>query len=406
MTQRLTIVMPLRGRPLFTLRFLWHANAARLPYRFILADGQVVPALAGALENSRKIFPEIDVEYIRYPDDASFADYFAKMHDAMRRVETPYAMFVDNDDFLAHAGIERSIEFLDANPDYVCCGGGVAGISAYIRKDPSLGGLVGPLNKLSFRYMPYDRSLDLDSFSATERLVRGLRNSWSWYAVYRTPALLTIRREAAEMSLSDLQLHEKFCAMRTLTLGKARSDPATIAYLRQYWTSLQYPFSHDWVHHLVRSRFNTDFAEIMRRISTAAGAADNVDPASVNDKLLSDIISWFGDFLVRSYGPYAALRRYLRARVPGLLIWAKSRRRYSSSRERRNLLAKLRQHGASDGYVRAFSAELAQIEDVISGSAFARFIGSYAPVFPSEVMHKPTATAASAREPLSRGQSA
>ena len=30
MSARLTIVLPLRGRPLFTLRFLWHANAARL----------------------------------------------------------------------------------------------------------------------------------------------------------------------------------------------------------------------------------------------------------------------------------------------------------------------------------------------------------------------------------------
>ena len=45
--------MPLRGRPLFTLRFLWHANRARLPYRFIIADGQVRPRLAAILD---KIF--------------------------------------------------------------------------------------------------------------------------------------------------------------------------------------------------------------------------------------------------------------------------------------------------------------------------------------------------------------
>ena len=50
MTQRLTIVMPLRGRPLFTLRFLWHANAARLPYKFILADGEVRPELSRLLD--------------------------------------------------------------------------------------------------------------------------------------------------------------------------------------------------------------------------------------------------------------------------------------------------------------------------------------------------------------------
>ena len=394
MSARLTIVLPLRGRPLFTLRFLWHANAARLPYRFILADGQVLPAMAGFLEDSRKIFPNIDVEYIRYPDDTDFAAYFSKMFDAMRRVQTPYAMFVDNDDFLICSGLERSLDFLEANPDYVCCGGGIAGFSAYVRNEPALNGLVGPLNKLSFRYMPYDRSLDLSSSSATDRLLRGLRNSWSWYAVFRTPALTTIRREAAEMGLSDLQIHEKFCAMRTLTLGKARSDSATIAYLRQYWTSLQYPFAKDWAHHLVRSHFSTDFEEVIRRISTEAATADGVDASIVSQKLLDDITRWFGNFLVRSYGPYAALRRYLRERVPGLLIWAKTRRRFSVPLERRKLLTKLREHGASDEYIKVFTAELAQIEDIICGPAFANFIGPYVPLFATDAVRKPVATAA------------
>jgi hypothetical protein len=73
MTQRLTIVIPLRGRPLFTLRFLWHANAARLPYKFILADGEVRPDLSRLLDDAHKLFPNIDVDYIRYPDDTDFA---------------------------------------------------------------------------------------------------------------------------------------------------------------------------------------------------------------------------------------------------------------------------------------------------------------------------------------------
>jgi glycosyltransferase domain-containing protein len=259
MTQRLTVVVPLRGRPLFTLRFLWHANAARLPYKFIIADGEVRPDLSRLLDDSRKLFPALDIDYVRYPDDTNFGRYFAKMSDALQRVQTPYVMLADNDDFLAFTGLEHSIDFLDANPDYVCCGGGIGGFAVYARKYPWLGGLCGPLNKLAYRYMPYDRSADLGSPSAAKRLSRGLRNSWSYYAVFRSPALLTIWREVVDMNLSDLQLHEKYCAMRTLTLGKARSDPGTIAYFRQYWTTLRSAFSKDWVHHLVRSRFSTDF---------------------------------------------------------------------------------------------------------------------------------------------------
>ena len=406
MTQRLTIVLPLRGRPLFTLRFLWHANTARLPYKFIVADGEVRPELSRLLDDSQKLFPHLDVDYIRYPDDGDFGRYFAKMADALARVRTPYVMLADNDDFLAWAGIERSLDFLERHPDYVCCGGGIGGFAVYAREFPRLGGLYGPLNKLAYRYMPYDRSLDLGSSSAADRLRQGLRNSWSYYAVFRSPALQTIWREVAEINLSDLQLHEKYCAMRTLTLGKARSDPATIAYFRQYWTTMRSAFPKDWVHHLVRSRFSTDFAEILARISREAAAADGVDERPLAEDLRDNIISWFGDFLRRNYGPYAALRRALRNSAPGLLEWAKTRRRYTVSLERRGVLAKLRRNGASDDYLIAFSKELAQIEGVICGPAFADFIRPHVPLFVPEAAQEVAGTPAAELGALGRGQSA
>ncbi len=406
MTQRLTILVPLRGRPLFTLRFLWHANAARLPYKFMLADGEVRPELSRLLDNARALFPHIDVDYVRYPDDADFGRFFAKMTDALARVRTPYVMIADNDDFLAFAGVERSLDFLDNHPDYVCCGGGVGGLAVYAGKFPWLGGLCGPLNRLAYRYMPYDRSLDLGAPSAAERLRQGLRNSWSYYAVFRSPALLTIWREVAEMNLSDLQLHEKYCAMRTLTLGKARSDPATIAYFRQYWTTLRSAFSKDWVHHLVRSRFSSDFAEILGRISRQAAAADRVDARALAEDLRENIIAWFGDFLRRNYGPYAALRRYLRNKTPGLLDWVKTRRRYSVPFERRALFAQLRRNGAPADYLQMLREELAQIEDTVSGRAFADFIRPYVPLFVPEAAQATIKKPAARLGAFRRGQSA
>src|SRR5438477_7272613 len=147
MTQRLTVLLPLKGRHLFTLRFLWHANAARIPYRLLIADGQVNPVLPGLLENSRALFPILDIEYVRYPDDATFTHYYAKMSDAVERVRTPYVVLADNDDFLAASAIEGCIDFLESNPAYVCCSGGVAGFSVLSRRTDPLAGLFGPLNK-------------------------------------------------------------------------------------------------------------------------------------------------------------------------------------------------------------------------------------------------------------------
>ncbi len=406
MAPRLTIVLPLKGRHLFTLRFLWHANRARLPYRFLIADGQVHPALAELLENSGELFQNLDLQYIRYPDDRYFSCFFAKMADALGRVTTPYAMLADNDDFLAFTGIECSLDFLESNPDYVCCGGGIAGFSVYSRNSDSFAGVLGRLNQLAYRYMPYDRSIDFDSSSMTDRLLLGLRNSWSYYAVFRSPALMTIHREVAEMNLSDLQLHEKFYTMRALTLGKARSDPSSIAYLRQYWTSSRSAFTKDWVHHLLRNRFSSDFANIIDRISKLAADADGVDQGAVAERLRERIEPWLRDFLRLNYGLSGTVRQYLRSRVPSVLIWLKTRRRYSLPFERRAILVKLRKDGASEDCVKAFSAELAQIEDVVAGNTFRNFLRLHVSKLIPESPGEPNVGNAGLVESLGRGENA
>jgi glycosyltransferase domain-containing protein len=406
MSPRLTIVLPLKGRYLFTLRFLWHANRARLPYRFLIADGQVHPELARLLEDPRKTFPALDIEYIRYPDDVDFIRFFVKMADALQRVRTPYAMLADNDDFLAFTGLERSLDFLESNPDYVCCGGGVAGFSVYSPSNRSLAGLLGPLNRLAFRYAPYDRSMEFSSNSMTDRVLNGLRYSWICYAICRTPALTTIWREVADLNLSDLQLLEKFCVMRTLTLGKCRSDAASIAYLRQYGTSLRSAFTRDWVHHLVRSRFSADFADIITRISGLAATADGLDQSIVAENLREHVEPWLRDFLRLNYGSSGAIRQYLRKTAPGVLTWLKTRRRFSVPFERRAIFAKLRKDGASEEYIRGFGAELVQIQDVISGRAFREFIHPHVPKFVPGLPGKPIGGPAGHFEALGRGQNA
>jgi glycosyltransferase domain-containing protein len=374
MNQRLTILLPLKGRALFTLRFLFHASKARLPHRFIVADGQVQEELARLLEDSRKLFPALDIEYVRYPDDSSFRQFFTKVVDGLSRVKTPYVMMADNDDFLMPTGLERSLDFLDAHRDYVCAGGGIAGFSVHSRQGGPLAGVVGSINRLAYRYAPHDRSIDLNSPSAIERLAQGLRISWGYYAVYRTPVLLGIWREVLEMNLSDLQLHERFCALRALTQGKAGSDPATIAYIRQYWTSLQSAFTKDWVHHLVRSHFSSDFAEIVRRVSTAAAASDGIAPSIAAEQLRDGMERWYQNFLSRSYGTSAVARRYIRTRAPSFVNWVKMHCRYPAAIERWRLFARLRGSGAPDSYLKSLRAELALTESIITGREFRDFV--------------------------------
>jgi glycosyltransferase domain-containing protein len=378
-TPRLTIILPLKGRYLFTLRFLWHANRARLPYRIVIADGQVRPALAQILENSREHFANLEVTYLRYPDDRDYHSYFLKVIDALGRVETPYAMLADNDDFIARAGVEMSLNFLDVNKEYICCGGGLAGFSVYsgLRRP---NGPVGHFNRYAYRYTHLDYSEDFSSPSAVERLRRGSRNWWSYYAVYRTDALRTIWREILDIDFTDLHLHELFCAMRALTLGKICSDAKTIAYLRQYGTSFGY-YKKGWIHHLLRSRFTQDFGNMIDRISTAAAAADGVRAAPIAEMLRLICEGWLHEFLKVYYGPLQAVKQVLRKNTPFLVNWLKNRPRYFVGRERAGLFARLANEGASIDYRERFADELRMIEDVVSGREFAAFIEPYIPVF-------------------------
>jgi glycosyltransferase domain-containing protein len=383
---RLTIVLPLKGRDLFTLRFLWHANKARLPYRFLIADGQVHPELARLLEGSRQIFPTLDIEYIRYPDDVDFQHYYAKMADALGRVQTPYVKVADNDDLLAFAGLEYCMDFLDAHSDYVCCSGGIGGFSVHASPQDGLGSVVGPFNKLAYCYAPRDRSIDLNSSSAANRVLAGLRNTWNFYAVFRTPTLALMAKEVREIDATSFALVERFLAMRALTIGKARSSAAIFSYWRQYWTSLQlhWPSSEsavrkDFVYYLLRSHFTTDFENVLDRVSLLAAESDGGDPAQIAERLRTPLEEWVRDIIRLDFGAYATLRRYVRTRAPWLVTWLKTRRRSVVFFERRNLFRKLCNDGATPDYVAKFKRELAQIEEVLTGHDFREFVDRHMP---------------------------
>jgi len=370
-TPRLTIVLPLRGRHLFTLRFLWHANKARLPYRILIADGQVNEALARHIENSRETFPNLDIDYVRYPDDTGYSRYFAKMADALGRVRTPYAMLADNDDFLGINGIEQALDFLDSNPDHVGALGQPVGFAAYSGFDAPGGGVYGRLNRL--RTYPSRPSA---ASSIVERLRQGGLSLLIYYSVYRTEALATLWREDREIDFSDLMLHETYHAMRSLTLGKVRANAATITYYSQIGTSTSSDPMRNWVGHLLRSRFTADTAEMVKRIAAAAAEA-GADAAAATEEARGNIESYFRDFLWSNYGAVAEVKRRLRRASPTLVKYWQSRPRFSARREIAAVLKKLAAAGATPRDLDRTRSEIGAIEQAMSPRAFSAFAAPF-----------------------------
>jgi glycosyltransferase domain-containing protein len=371
---RLTIVLPLKGRHLFTMRFLWYANEARLPYRFLIADGQVNDAVAHHLENSRETFPHLDIEYVRYPDDAGYRQFFAKMSNALSRVRTPYAMLADNDDFLGMSGIEEALDFLETNSDYVCARGRPTAFQAYSGFGTPDGGVHGSLNSLRMAY----ESEDISGPLVSERLRQGGLSLLIYYSVYRTAALATLWREDSEIDFTDLMLHETYHAMRTLTLGKVHTNKATITYYSQIGTSTSVDPMRNWVRHLVRSRFTVNTHDVVKRVSSAAAAADGADEGMLAEQVRTIIESYFRDFLWTNYGMVMQIKRFVRAKWPKLVKMLQSRPRFFVvGRERASVLAKLAAAGASEEELNRTRGELAAIEVALSRQSFAEFAAPF-----------------------------
>lgn len=378
----LTLLMPLKGRHLFTLRFLWQANKSSLPYRIVIADGEVHPVLAGLLEDPTT-FPNLAIEFIRYPDDTSFSRFYKKMADAAARVRTPFVMMVDNDDFVIPSGVERCIGFMNTHDDYVSCGGGVAGFALDKNDSSAATHLTGSFNRLAYRYSQNYQSRDLAAPALAERVLDGYANYMTtYYNVFRSAAMETICRECAEMDFSDLEVHESYFAMRSLTLGKVHSDASCISYFRQYGTSMGSAFKKDWVHHLLHSRFTTDIEHMVNRISSEVAKADGIDPAPIAEEIREIFAHGLRINLARRYSPAPRLERFkqhARDLVPQWLREKYSQRRRAVRHERESLFSRLRADGADDNYLAAFRRELSAIEETLTGAEFANFVSRYAP---------------------------
>lgn len=372
--------MPLKGRRLFTFRFLWHANKLQLPYRFLIADGQVNEAVARRLENSREAFPNLDIEYVRYPDDIDYSRYFAKMSDVMQRVRTPYVMHADNDDFLGFNGIEKALDFLDAHADYVCARGHQVTFSVYSGIGASPGSISGKFNRL---YCDND-STDMDTPSAAERLRQGGLCHRLYYAIYRSVALARIWQDIVEIDFSDLMLHEDFFALRVLTLGKARINTETISYYGQAGTGISYQPLRDWVSHLLRSRFTSDAHAAIELIASAAAQDDGASANAIAEDVRTILIGRYRSFLMGNYGVSVRIKRTIREKWPRLALCLQTRPRFSAGRERAAILSQLKQAGASAGDLRCVLNELAGIESALSAEALAEYAGPLLPLAHAE----------------------
>ena len=271
----LTILLAVKDRVAFTRRWLDYAASVRLPFRILIADGGADDTTAPLFAASKA--QGLALEYVRYPYDSTYADYYTKLADALSRVTTPFVVMADNDDLFIPDGLSRAVEFLLAHPEYVACGGQcavfwLAGPGA-VQGDAMYGDRVEW--KCSSQF-----STDVAD-TARERLrERCLGANDVFYAVHRTELLRRHFEAVRDTNPRDLFLMEQLVMFLTAIAGKTRQlDTLYIA--RQQDSPGSSGGAHqekfgDWYDRMLVPTWSEDFTRFADCATAALSRADGL----------------------------------------------------------------------------------------------------------------------------------
>ena len=277
----LTILLTLKDRISFTFRWMNYVNSIAFPFKVLIADGgsdERVPAMLS--EKTR--FPNVDFEYVRYPYDRSYADYYAKIADALARIRTPFVAMADNDDFFIVDTLNEAVQFLSSNHDYASCGGQCS--KFWIR--PTDGDDVIYGNSIDYK-CGMIRSITAES--ANERL-RGQSLSTADPIYYDVKRIEDARKQfeiIRNLNMNDLFLCEILVQFLTAIAGKTkRLDRLYIA--RQHNSPVSSAGEHhkrfgDWLGRMLVESWSEDFTKFVRTVSGCLAAAEGIPMAEAKD---------------------------------------------------------------------------------------------------------------------------
>jgi glycosyltransferase domain-containing protein len=272
----LTILLPLKDRGPFTERWLAYAASAGLPYRILIADGGADGTIAHTVAESKS--RGLDVEYVRYPFDRSYAEYYAKIADALSRVTTPYVVMADNDDLFIPEGLTRAVEFLLANPEYVACGGQCA-VFWLAYADTAAGGDSIYGDRVEWKCSS-QFSTDVADTARQRLRERCLGANDVFYAVHRTDLLRRYFEAVRDCNPRDLFLMEQLVMFLTAIAGKTRQlDTLYIA--RQQDSPGSSGGAHqdrfgDWYDRMLLPTWSEDFTRFVDCATDALSRADGI----------------------------------------------------------------------------------------------------------------------------------
>jgi len=283
----LTILLTLKDRVAFTVRWMNYANSITLPFKVLIADGGSDDRVSAMLAEKTR-FSNVDYEYVRYPCDKSYADYYTKVANALAKIQTQFVVMADNDDFFVVDTLNEAVKFLSVNPDYSSCGGqaGIFWIRRSLldkREDPLYG------KNVDWKCAQAD-SITADT--ASERLRSHSMSSCDPY--YDVKRIENARKQfeiVRDLNLKDLGLVEILVQFLMAIAGKTkRLERMHIA--RQFGSPgssgrAHYEAYGDWFARMLLESWSDDFTKVVKTASGCLAAADGMSIDEAKDCVIS-----------------------------------------------------------------------------------------------------------------------
>ncbi|MDR0756041.1 MAG: TIGR00180 family glycosyltransferase [Puniceicoccales bacterium] len=236
LASKLSIFLPLKGRPLFTLRYFLYMEAVECPFHILIADGSLDEENKKIIDDNKHRFSHVSFEYLRYPPDNTILDFERKMADALSKINTPYVVWHNNDDFSIVGSMLECIKFIDKDEkgEFVACGG--PAYQFMIHKNKPFGNFTSNFvckNKKDGVLSLDTKSRVLSSMPFYQTIIQNV--------ILRTDTFHQAYRELVKHNITDLLVSEYFLVRYLLCKGKYKILHNTPYWFYQTNTSVWQP---------------------------------------------------------------------------------------------------------------------------------------------------------------------
>lgn len=294
--EALTIVIPTRNRTRYLERLLAYYASTACPYRLVIGDSSDTDPLQRTAELIRRFSKELVVEHRPYPPRPHLPpgqDGIECVADMLTHVQTPYAIYMADDDFIVTGAIGKGIRFLESHPEYSAVNG--QAILVGLKREGDALRVAGASDYLQRGF---------EAPRAAERVRDHLvRHGATEFSVKRTPQIRESFQAVVRLGLNNL-FEENFVNCMTLINGKVKKldDLYMVRQGHAGQTSANSLTMFDWV---VSPQFSEQFYRFLDYLSEKLAQKDAVALSEARQIIREGFWFYIADGLKRRWEVYS-----------------------------------------------------------------------------------------------------